>query len=117
MPQYVALNYSADVDWSAPEQAAVIAEYGAFGEAHGEAIRGGAVLYPTETATTVRVRGARGGEVVLGDGPYAETKEVLTGFYILEAADLDEALRLAAEIPAAWDGGAVEVRPIIALGG
>ena len=79
MPQYVALNYSADVDWSAPEQTAVIAEYGAFGEAHGDAIRGGAVLSPTETATTVRVRGARGGEVVLGEGPYAATKEVLTG--------------------------------------
>lgn len=117
MPQYVALNYSADLDWSAPEHAAVVAEYGAFGEAHGHAIRGGAVLYPTETATTVRVRGARGGEVVLGDGPYAETKEVLTGFYILEAADLDDALRLAAEIPAAWGAGAVEVRPIIAFGG
>lgn len=54
--------------------------------------------------------GARGGDVVTSDGPYAETKEALTGFYLIEAADLDEALRIAAEIPAAWDG-AVEVRP------
>ncbi|OAN38987.1 YciI family protein [Mycolicibacterium iranicum] len=116
MPQYAALTYTPDVDWSAPEQAAEMAEYGTFGQAHADAIRGGAALYPTTTATTVRVRGARGGEVVLSDGPYAETKEALTGFYLLEAADLDEALRIAADIPAAW-GGAVEVRPVIEFGG
>ncbi|PJE19783.1 MAG: hypothetical protein CK431_30535 [Mycobacterium sp.] len=79
-------------------------------------MRGGAALYPTGTATTVRVSGARGGDVVTSDGPYAETKEALTGFYLIEAADLDEALRIAAEIPAAWDG-AVEVRPVIEFGG
>ena len=50
--------------------------------------------------------------MVTTDGPYAETKEALTGFYLLEAADLDEAIAIAAEIPAAWDG-AVEVRPVI----
>ncbi len=72
--------------------------------------------YPTSTATTVRVTGARGGDVVLSDGPYAETKEALTGFFLIEAADLDEALRMAAEIPAAW-GGAVEVRPVIEFAG
>lgn len=115
MPQYAAIIYSADVDWTAPEHAATMAEYGEFGAAHGASIRGGAALYPTATATTVRVRGARGGEVVLSDGPYAETKEALTGFYLLEAADLDEALRIAADIPAAW-GGAVEVRPVIEFG-
>ncbi len=48
------------------------------------------------------------------DGPYAETKEVLTGFYILECADLDEAIAVAAKIPAAWDG-AVEVRPVLPI--
>lgn len=115
MPQYVALTYTADVDWSAPEQADGMAEYAEFGRTHGHTIRGGAVLYPTATATTVRVRGARGGEVVLSEGPYAETAEALTGFYLLEAHDLDEALRLAADIPAAW-GGAVEVRPVIIPG-
>jgi hypothetical protein len=94
-----------------------MAEYGEFGSTHGASIRGGAALYPTSTATTVRVRGARGGEVVLSDGPYAETKEALTGFYLIEAADLDEALRIAADIPAAWGGGAVEVRPVIDFGG
>ena len=70
------------------------------------------MLHPTATATAVRVEGARGGEVVTTDGPYAETKEALTGYYLIEAADLDEAVAIAAEIPAAW-GGAVEVRPVI----
>ena len=59
--------------------------------------------------------GARGGDVVTTDGPYAETKEALTGYYLIEAADLDEAIAIAAQIPAAWDG-AVEVRPVIAPG-
>ena len=54
--------------------------------------------------------------MVTSDGPYAETKEALTGFYLLECADLDEAIKVAAQIPAAWDG-AVEVRPTIDFGG
>ncbi len=114
MPQYVAFIYSADVDWSQPDesQQQMMAEYGAFGEAAAAVIRGGAVLYPTATATTVRVPGGKGGEVLTTDGPYAETKEVLTGFYLLECADLDEAIATAAAIPGAWDG-AIEVRPII----
>src|SRR4029079_4932466 len=58
----------------------------------------------------------KGGDVIATDGPYAETKEALTGFYLLECADLDEAIRVAAQIPAAWDG-AVEVRPVIDFGG
>jgi hypothetical protein len=115
MTRYVALTYTKDVDWSAPEQAAEMAEYGRFGQDHAAHIRGGEALYPTSTATTVRVVGARGGDVVTTDGPYAETKEALTGFYLIEAADLDEAIRIAAELPAAWDG-AVEVRPLIEFG-
>ena len=51
--------------------------------------------------------------MVTTDGPYAETKEALTGYYLIEAADLDEAVAISAELPAAW-GGAVEVRPVIA---
>jgi len=115
MPQYAALTYTRDVDWSAPDQAGDMAEYMKFGQDHAAAIQGGAALYPTSTATTVRVTGARGGDLVTSDGPYAETKEALTGFYLIEAADLDEAVRIAAEIPAAWDG-AVEVRPVIDFG-
>jgi hypothetical protein len=115
MPQYAALTYTKDVDWTDPQYASEMAEYNRFGEDHGDAIRGGAALYQTSTATTVRVKGARGGDVVTTDGPYAETKEALTGFYLLEAADLDAAIALAADLPAAWDG-AVEVRPIIEFG-
>ncbi|MEZ5139162.1 MAG: YciI family protein [Acidimicrobiales bacterium] len=55
--------------------------------------------------------------MVTTDGPYAETKDALTGFYLLECADLDEAVALAAQIPAAWDGGTVEVRPVIPMMG
>ena len=114
MPQYAAIIYSRDADWSSPEEADTTAEYMKFGEVAADHIRGGAALFPTSTATTVRVTGARGGEVVTSDGPYAETKEVLGGFFLLECADLDEALGLAAQIPAAWNG-AVEVRPVIPM--
>ncbi len=92
MPQYIALTYTPDVDWSHPDQGAEMAEYGAFGEAAAAVIRGGGVLYPTATATTVRVSGGKGGDTLATDGPYADTKEALTGFFILECADLDEAI-------------------------
>jgi hypothetical protein len=91
-----------------------MAEYDAFSEASAAVIRGGAALYPSATATTVRVSGGKGGDVLSTDGPYADTKEALTGFFILECADLDEAIATAAKIPAAWDG-AVEVRPVLPL--
>ena len=67
----------------------------------------GQPLQPVETATTVRVRD---GEVMVSDGPFAETKEQLAGFYLLEAEDLDEALQLARRIPPARFGS-IEVRP------
>jgi hypothetical protein len=116
MALYATLIYTADVDWSAPEHAEETAEYGMFGRAAAAVIRGGAALYPTSTATTVRVTGGKGGDLVTTDGPFAETKEVLTGFYLLECADLDEAVTLAAQIPAAWTGGTIEVRPVIPMG-
>ena len=65
-------------------------------------------LHPTHTATTVRVRG---GEVTLFDGPFAETREMLAGFYLVDAKDLNEAIQLAAGIPPARYGS-VEVRPV-----
>lgn len=115
MPTYAALIYTPDVDWSAPEYKEEIAEYGAFGAAAASVLRGGAALYQTSTATTIRSTG-KGGELVTTDGPYAETKEMLSGFYLLECADLDEALAIAAKIPLGLGGG-VEVRPIIDFGG
>jgi hypothetical protein len=116
MALYAALTYTRlDVDWSDPQYAEEMKEYNEFGQAAEAVIKGGAALYPTSTATTVRVAGGKGGDVITSDGPYAETKEALTGFYLLECADLDEAVALAARIPAAWDG-AVEVRPVIQFG-
>ena len=114
MPQYVAIIYTKDVDWSQPENADEMAEYGAFSAAAAAVIRGGAALYPTATATTVRVSGGKGGDVLTTDGPYAETKEALTGFFLLECDDLDHAIATAAQIPAAWNG-AVEVRPVLPM--
>jgi hypothetical protein len=113
MPQYLALTYTADVDWWAPEQAEELAEYRRFAVDNAAGLQASAVLHPTATATVVRVEGARGGKVITTDGPYAETKEALTGYYLFEADDLDAAVAIAAQIPAAW-GGAVEVRPVIA---
>jgi hypothetical protein len=68
-------------------------------------------LQPAETATCVRVAGGR---TLMTDGPFADTKEVLGGVYLIEAADLDEAIELAARIPVARLGGTVEVRPVVA---
>ena len=70
--------------------------------------RGGEALEPVQTATTVRVRS---GKTVTTDGPFAETKEELGGFYLLECNDLDEAIELAAKTPTA-ERGSVEIRPI-----
>jgi hypothetical protein len=72
--------------------------------------RGGSELDSASTATVVRVQD---GERLTTDGPFAETKEQLGGFYLIEAGDLDEALEFAARIPAASSGGAIEVRPLV----
>ncbi len=70
---------------------------------------GGNALQPTSTATTVRVRD---GETLLTDGPFAETKEQLGGYYLIEAKDIDEATAIAARIPSARYGS-IEVRPVM----
>ena len=112
MTLYAALIYGAEFDRADVPRPEMSTEYAEFGRAAAAVIRGGEGLYPTSTATTVRVIGGKGGEVVTSDGPFAETKEVLNGFYLLECADLDEAIATAAQIPGAWHG-AVEVRPVI----
>jgi hypothetical protein len=71
---------------------------------------GAAQLQPIETATTVRVQE---GQTLTTDGPYADTKEVFVGYYVFEADNLDEAIELAARIPPARLGGAIEVRPLV----
>jgi hypothetical protein len=101
-------------DESAEEQVTgqtVSEAYRRFMERRGSALRGGAALEPAATATTVRPDG--GGGFAVTDGPFAETKEVLGGYYVIEAADLDEALAIAKEIP--MPSGGVEVRPIRVL--
>jgi hypothetical protein len=115
MPTYVALIYGEDADWLDEAHRDESAEYAAFGQAAAKVIRGGHALQPTSTATTVRVEGGKGGDVVTSDGPFAETKEVLGGFYTLECADLDEAIRWAAQIPGARRGS-IEVRPVLEMG-
>jgi hypothetical protein len=77
---------------------------------HDPRIISGAQLQSAETATSVRVVGGR---TLMTDGPFADTKEVLGSFALVEAANLDEAIEMAARIPAARFGGVVEVRPVV----
>jgi hypothetical protein len=70
----------------------------------------GARLQPVEMTTTVRMQG---GETLITDGPFADTKEVFGGYYLLEADDLDAAIEIAERIPAARLGGAIEIRPLM----
>jgi hypothetical protein len=88
--------------------AAILAGHAAFGEANQGTIRAGDALEHTGSATSVR-RG-QNGSFVITDGPFAETKEALGGYYLVEAADLDEALTLAKQVPSPFGG--IEVRPI-----
>jgi len=94
-------------DPESPEFGEMIAGYMAFGEKHAAVIQGGEALDSVSTATCVMVRD---GKMTTTDGPFAETKEQLGGFYIVEAADLDAACKIAADIPGAHSGR-VEVRP------
>ena len=115
MPQYAALIYEqGDPDWSSldsPEMKEMMSEYGAFGATAAAVLRGGAALYPTSTSTTVQVEGGKGGKVVTTDGPFAETKEQLAGYFLVDCKNLDEAIDVAAHIPGAKEGS-IEVRPI-----
>jgi hypothetical protein len=94
------------------EAESVSAEYWAFRE--DPRCLGGGHLQPVETATTVRYGGV-GGENLIIDGPYADTKEVLGGYFVFDASDMDEALEVAQRIPAVRLGGAVEIRPLFEI--
>jgi hypothetical protein len=109
--QYLLLIYGSDEAWaelSDDERNAMYDEYAQVAAHPG--IRGGAELQPATTATTVRVTDD---ETLTTDGPFSDTKEVLGGFFLLEADNLDEAIEVASRIPAARGGGAVEVRPVV----
>jgi hypothetical protein len=92
----------------AADHQAIVEEYLAIGQS--PEVVGGDQLQPVETATTVRVEN---GEVLLTDGPFVDAKEHLGGYCLVEADDLDVALGIAARVPAARMGGAVEVRPLV----
>ncbi len=113
--KYAALIYSDEHDEAVnPDPTseafgAIMAGYIKFGEDNANSIEGGEALEPTATATSVQVRD---GETITTDGPFAETKEHLGGFYIIEAADLDAAVAIAAQIPHSQTG-TIEIRPVI----
>ncbi len=95
---------------SAEEGAAVLAEYGKFSEEMGRrgVLQGGARLRPATEAKTVRVNN---GKVLISDGPFAETKEQIGGYFVVDCKSVDEAIEVASKIPGARHGG-IEVRPI-----
>ncbi len=116
--KYMLLIHQADAPtprdpeaWAAlpeEEQKAVFADYQALNQTPG--VTPGVQMDDPSTATTVRVEDGR---TLTTDGPFAETKEALGGFYLFEADDLDRAIEIASRIPAARMGGAVEVRPVV----
>jgi hypothetical protein len=114
MALYVALcYYDRDPPWDGVPDKESTPEYTEFARRATEAgvMRGGEALHPVTMSTTITVSGGKGGDVLLVDGPYAEAKEVLGGYFLLETADLDEAIAWAAQIPAAWRGK-IELRPV-----
>jgi|SRR5450755_87130 hypothetical protein len=111
MSQYLILIYADEAQWasaSPEENAQLTKEHMDFGQQHADVIRGGNALQPTNTATSVRPDPA--GSFTVTDGPFAETKEALGGYYVIEAADLDQALAVARDVPSRFGG--VEVRPV-----
>jgi len=112
--KYLCLIYENEKNWETmpkEEADAVMGEYFTFTDGLRSSGRyvAGEALQPTPTATTVRVRG---GKISTTDGPFAETKEQLGGFYLVEAKDLNEAIQIAAQIPSARYGS-IEVRPVV----
>ncbi|HEY3868740.1 MAG TPA: YciI family protein [Actinocrinis sp.] len=107
MSQYLVLIYEDEAAYATGDAALfqrVMEAHGKFGAENKDALRGGEALQPTSTATSIR-----GG--VVTDGAFAETKEALGGYYLIEAADLDAALAIAKQVPAEFGG--VEVRPLM----
>jgi hypothetical protein len=112
--QYLLLIYDKESDWgklSEAEQGALMQEYQAFTKSINQSghYRAGSQLHPVSKATTVRVRD---GKKLITDGPFAETKEQLGGYYLVEAKNLDDAVALAARVPSVRFGS-IEVRPLV----
>jgi hypothetical protein len=112
MSQYLVLIYEDEAGWAnagAELWQRAMVDHNAFGEKNSEAVKGGQALQPTSTATTVRKDSS--GSFTVTDGPFAETKEALGGYYLIEAADLDQAIEIAKQVPVYFGG--VEVRPVM----
>lgn len=107
--QYLLLIYENEKRFSKGYDQSEMSEYQAFGKEFSKSIKGGNALQATGTAKSVRVRN---GKPAVTDGPFAETKEQLGGFFLVEAANIDEAAKIAAKIPGARFG-TIEVRPIM----
>ncbi|MEP6812357.1 MAG: YciI family protein [Actinomycetota bacterium] len=111
--QYMLLVYDTPGAWpdlTEKEMGAVYSEYAAVTQ--NKATKHSAQLKGTEEAKTVRVKD---GQTLVTDGPFAETKEQLGGYYLVEAGSIDEAAKLAEQIPSARFGGSIEVRPIVEM--
>ena len=114
MSQYLILIYGNEAEWAdatPDESAQLLKEHQEFGERNAAAIVGGNALHPSTTATSVRPQ--PGGGYTVTDGAFAETKEALGGYYLVEAADLDQAVAIAQQVPTRFGG--VEVRPVLDL--
>jgi hypothetical protein len=112
MGQYLVLIYESEASYAGASEAVygeVMAAHQKFGENNAAVLKGGNALEATSTATSIRSDGAGGFTVT--DGPFAESKEALGGYYLIEAADLDAAIEIAKQVPAKFGG--VEVRPIM----
>ena len=110
--KYMLLIYAHDSQWenrTEEERAAITQEYMAIAMDESVTVHS-AQLQPVDTATTVKVQN---GSTLTTDGPFVETKEELGGYYLVDVPDLDAAIEVAAKLPAARTGGAIEVRPVV----
>lgn len=114
--QYMLLIYEDESQWgegkTEPNVDAIVAEHGKLVQELGPIMRGGAGLKPTSSATTVRIIGD---SKTIHDGPFAETKEQLGGFYLIDVPNLDEAIAIAKRVPS--HGGSIETRPLLSADG
>jgi hypothetical protein len=111
--KYMLLVYDDPTQWTdvtEEQMQGLYVEYGAVSQ--NPATTGSAQLQPVETAKTIRIKD---GETLVTDGPFAETKEQLGGYYIVEADSIDDAAKIGAQIPSARMGGSVEVRPLVEM--
>jgi len=116
--RYMLLIYDEEKKWakmSEQEKASIFKQYRELTESlqQSGAFLAGAPLQPTSTATTVR---GKNGKTMTTDGPFAETKEQLGGYYLVEAKNLDDAIAIGARIPSVRIGGSIEVRPVMEVG-